>query len=210
MNINNIKAVVFDCDGVMFDTSMANRMFYNHLLEYFGKDLLTDEQFLNVHMFTVEQALKYLFPEMLDLDKVYSYINKMEYNNFIPFMTIEPDLKKLVLNLKKNGYITAVATNRTNTMKAILDVHGLLNDFDMVVTAANVKKPKPYPDELLKIQNKFNLKPDEILFIGDSKYDELAGLRAGTFFAAFKNSSLKADFYIDNLTGIQEILTIKT
>ena len=207
MNINNIKAVIFDCDGVMFDTSMANKMYYNHLLEYFGKDLLTDEQFFNVHMFTVEQALKYLFPEMSNLNKIYSYINTMKYNDFIPFMTIEPNLKKLILNLKKNGYITAVATNRTNTMTAILEVHEMLNDFDMVVTAANVKKPKPYPDQLLKIQNKFNLKPDEMLFIGDSKYDELAGSSAGIFFVAFKNSSLKADFYIDNLAGIQDILT---
>ena len=37
MDPSKIKAVVFDCDGVMFDTADANRRFYNEVLETFHK-----------------------------------------------------------------------------------------------------------------------------------------------------------------------------
>ena len=31
-----LKLVIFDCDGVMFDSKNANRVYYNHMLEKFG------------------------------------------------------------------------------------------------------------------------------------------------------------------------------
>ena len=71
MKISKIKAVVFDCDGVMFDTAMANRKFYNEVLTIFGKPKLNDEQFVNVHMMTVKGAIEYLFPEKEDLSDVF-------------------------------------------------------------------------------------------------------------------------------------------
>jgi len=56
-----VKVLVFDCDGVMFDTEKANRMYYNRILEQFGKSPLTQEQFEYVHMSTVKQALHFCF-----------------------------------------------------------------------------------------------------------------------------------------------------
>jgi len=32
---SNISAVIFDCDGVMFDSRQANINFYNHILSHF-------------------------------------------------------------------------------------------------------------------------------------------------------------------------------
>lgn len=208
MNLNILKAVIFDCDGVMFDTAEANKKFYNELLEYFGKAELTDKQFIKVHMFTVFQALEYLFPEMETLDKVYKRIKKIGYNKFIKYMRMETGFKKLLSELKNNGYIRGVATNRTDTMDKVLNDNNLTNDFDIVVTAADVESPKPAPDQLIKIMNHFDIKKDEILFIGDSEYDELAASNAGTLFAAFKNSSLKADFHFESMNQIGEILGI--
>ena len=83
MDLNNIKAVIFDCDGVMFDTAEANKKFYNELLEHFSKPKLTDEQFIKVHMFTVSQALDYLFPEQANLDEVYKMLKTIGYNKVI-------------------------------------------------------------------------------------------------------------------------------
>jgi len=57
MDISKIKAVVFDCDGVMFDTAVANRKYYDEVLQAFGKSALNDEQFVNVHMMTVKGAI---------------------------------------------------------------------------------------------------------------------------------------------------------
>jgi beta-phosphoglucomutase-like phosphatase (HAD superfamily) len=41
----SLKLVIFDCDGVMFDSMEANRKYYNFLLEKFGHPLIFLESF---------------------------------------------------------------------------------------------------------------------------------------------------------------------
>ncbi len=208
MEINQIKAVVFDCDGVMFDTADANRLFYNKVLAHFNRDPLTEKQFKNVHMFTVSAALSYLFPDKTNLDDVYAYMKGVGYFRFIKHMIIEPGFRKLLKKLAYSDYIRAIATNRMDTMPAVLEEHDLENQFDLVVTAADVKHPKPEPDQLLTIMDKFGLKPHEVLFIGDSEYDQMAALAAGVCFIAFKNRGLPADFHCDSMADVGKVINI--
>ncbi|MBT4874907.1 MAG: HAD family hydrolase, partial [Desulfobacula sp.] len=208
MDILKIKAVVFDCDGVMFDTALANRKYYDEVLQIFGKPRLNEEQFINIHMMTIRGAIEYLFPEMDDLSSVYDNLKNIGYKKFIKFMSMEKGLKELLIKLKDKGYIRGIATNRTNTMEKVLEDYGLEDYFEVVVTAAKVKKPKPDPEQLLLIMEKFELKPDEIFFIGDSDYDQQAAVRAKVRFAAFKNPDLKAEFYLESMDDIAEIFQI--
>ncbi|WP_299977162.1 HAD family hydrolase [Desulfobacula sp.] len=208
MDISKIKAVVFDCDGVMFDTAVANRKYYDEVLQTFGKPALNEEQFVNVHMMTIKGAIEYLFPEMDDLSSVYDRLKNIGYHKFIKYMIMEKDLKELLLKLEDNGYIRGIGTNRTNTMEKVLEDFHLEDYFEVVVTAAKVKNPKPDPEQLLLIMGKFDLQPDEILFIGDSDYDRQAAASAKVRFVAFKNSELKADFNVDSMDEIAEVLQI--
>lgn len=208
MEISKIKAVVFDCDGVMFDTAVANRKYYNEVLEKFNKPQLTEAQFVNVHMMTVKDAIVYLFPEMDDLSDVYGCLDTIGYHKFIQYMIPEKGLTNLLVKLKENGYIRGIATNRTNTMEKVLEDYNLNAYFEMVVTAATVKAPKPDPEQLLLIMEKYKLDPDQILFIGDSDYDRLAARNARTGFIAFKNPRLKADFNVESMGEIARILQI--
>ncbi|SMC79222.1 haloacid dehalogenase superfamily, subfamily IA, variant 3 with third motif having DD or ED [Desulfocicer vacuolatum DSM 3385] len=209
LNMESIKAVVFDCDGVMFDTSGANEMYYNMVLSHFGKPELTREQFVKVHMFTVQEALEYLFPELESLTPVYDFMGTMGYDQFIPHMAREKGLKKLLAALKEKGLIRAVATNRTNTMQAVLNAHELEDAFDMVVTAADVEHPKPSPEQLHAIMKRYSLVPGQMLFVGDSSYDQMAAGTAGVPFIAFKNKALEADFHVTSMARIGEIVGIK-
>ena len=63
---DTIKAVVFDCDGVMFDTADANRIYYNRVLANFNKQPLSEEQVVQVRVLK-----KAPHP-----DKILQYINK--------------------------------------------------------------------------------------------------------------------------------------
>ncbi|MBU8912082.1 MAG: HAD family hydrolase [Desulfobacterales bacterium] len=208
MDISKIKAVVFDCDGVMFDTATANRKYYDEVLQAFGKPVLNEEQFVNIHMMTIKGAIEYLFPEMDDLSSVYDRLKNIGYHKFIKHMIMEKGLKELLVKLKENGYIRGIGTNRTNTMENVLEVFHLEDYFEVVITAAKVKKPKPDPEQLLLIMRKFDLHPEEILFVGDSDYDRQAALKATVRFIAFKNPELKADFSVDSMDEIAEILQI--
>lgn len=204
-----IKAVIFDCDGVMFDTSDANRTYYNEVLAYFGKPALTQEQFVNVHMFTVKQAIEYLFPEEQNLDRVFMRLQEIGYHKFIRYMKMESGLISLLKALKSNGYIRAIGTNRTNTMAKVLEDYNLADYFEMVVTAADVEKPKPDPEQLLKIKERFFLDSEQMIFVGDSDYDQQAARSAGCWFIAFKSPLLEADLHVKSMDEIAKFLSIK-
>jgi beta-phosphoglucomutase-like phosphatase (HAD superfamily) len=55
--MKDIKVVIFDCDGVMFDTVKANTAYYNSVLRHFGKPDMTPEQFAYSHMHTADDAM---------------------------------------------------------------------------------------------------------------------------------------------------------
>ncbi len=208
MNISKIKAVVFDCDGVMFDTALANRKYYDEVLSGFGKPPLTREQFVNVHMMTVTAAIDYLFSDMDDLTPVYESLKNIGYHKFIQYMKMEAGLVDLLLKLKKCGFIRGIGTNRTNTMEKVLADYNLEQYFEIVVTAASVKNPKPDPEQLLLIMDQLNLNHEQLLFVGDSDYDRQAAVSANVRFIAFKNLELKADWNVKSMGEIAEILMI--
>ena len=71
--MNKLKLVIFDCDGVMFDSKNANKQYYNHILEELGYPPMTAEELDFVHIHNVMRSVKYLLrnhPE--DIDKAES------------------------------------------------------------------------------------------------------------------------------------------
>lgn len=202
--MNRIKVIAFDCDGVMFDTAKANRAYYNQILRHFGKAEMTPGQFAYSHSHTADQSLAYLFADKQSLEAAQSYRKTMSYEPFFKEMEIEPHLKPLLATLRSR-YKTAVATNRTDTMQGVLRAFGLENSFDLVVTAADVARPKPFPDPLLKVLDYFRISPDQALYVGDSEVDEAAAKAAGIPLIAYKNPLLDATFHIDGLNEIETL-----
>lgn len=203
--METIKVVAFDCDGVMFDTLNTNRIYYDHILNHFNRPGMTQKQLDYVHMHTAEEAIARLFEDEENIEAVKNYYNNLSYVPFLKYMEIEPFLLPLLKSLK-GRYKTAVATNRTNTMSYVLSEHNLEECFDIVVTALDVDRPKPHPDSIEKVIRHFDIEPVNMIYIGDSKLDELAAKAAGVLFVAYNNSSLSADFHITRLIEIENIL----
>jgi phosphoglycolate phosphatase-like HAD superfamily hydrolase len=203
--MKNIQVVIFDCDGVMFDTSNANTQYYNHILSHFGKPQMTPEQFAFSHMHTVDQALAHLFDDAAELAAATDYRKQMSYLPFLAYMQIEPDLKPLLKRIRPRCK-TAIATNRTDTMNRVLENHGLKPLFDLVVTALDVRHPKPQPDQLVKILAHFACQPRQALYVGDSELDQKAAGAAGVPFVAYANRSLAADHHVSRLGEIAALL----
>ena len=195
---DNVKVIIFDCDGVMFDSRKANIAFYNTILARFEKPQLTDDAVEVVHMSTAEESINYLFRDDPHLQEAQKYRKLLDYQQFIPFMTMEPFLDEVLEALKKK-YKLAVATNRTNTIHPILKVFKLDHFFDKVVSALDVNNPKPHPEAVFKIVNHFGIDAREAIFVGDSPVDRETALNAKVFFVAYKSPHLQADHNIDDL-----------
>ncbi len=205
MNPDHIIVVTFDCDGVMFDSSFANRAYYNHLLGQFGLPAMTTAQFAYTHMHTVDESLAFLIQDPTILAEAHRYRRHMSYLSFIELMVPEPHLQGLLDKLRPD-YKTAIATNRTDTMDRVLAVHHLENQFDRVVTALDVVHPKPHPDQLLVILDYFAIGPSQMLYIGDSSVDATAAQAAQVPFAAYGNPDLQADIHINSLQQVATLL----
>ena len=205
--LKNIKVIAFDCDGVMFDTINTNKVYYNFILKNFNMPEMTKEQLAYVHMHTAHKSIYHLLKTSTITKEVLLYCKDLDYSQFFKYMEIEPFLKPLLKKLQ-GRYKTAIATNRTDTMVPILIKHNIAEYFDIVITAMDVKHPKPAPDPLIKILDHFKIKPENLIYIGDSKLDETAALSAGVVFAAYRNYPLKADFHITSLREFKEIFDL--
>jgi phosphoglycolate phosphatase len=210
MKPNTTKVIIFDCDGVLFDSREANIAFYNQILSQFHLPPLTTAEIEYVHVSTAEEAFRYLISRRDSdvVDKVLAQRPRVDYTPFIHLMKMEPNLREL-LNALPRQIKRAVSTNRSYTIGDVLRTHGLEEEFDLVVSALDVKNPKPHPESALKILRHFAVAPSEALFVGDSEMDQRSAQGAEILFIAYKNPSLQADYYIDDLLAIKEIITSK-
>ena len=206
--MEQIKVVIFDCDGVMFDSRGANEAYYNHILDHFGRPRMNREECDYVHMHTAEQSIQHLLRNDSRLKDALAYWQRMNYLPFIPLMKVEPYLKAFLEYLRPT-YKTAISTNRSDTMGPVLAEHGLDGYFDIVVSCLDVKHPKPDPESLIKILDHFGLSPHQAIYIGDSEIDESAARAAGIPLVAYKNSALSAAYHVTHFKEIEDLLEKK-
>ncbi len=205
-----LTLIVFDCDGVLFDSREANRIYYNDLLEAFDCPSLDDTELEFVHSHNVNNSVAHIFrkyPE-IDLDAVHQRRQATSYTPYLSFMKMEPDLKEF-LNLVEPKYRLAISTNRTTTMKPLLETYGLSDYFELVVTSMDVEHPKPAADALLKIFSHFGCGPEETIFIGDSEVDRQHTENAGVELIAFKNENLSAAYHVQSFMEVLDLEPFK-
>lgn len=206
--MGGVRILAFDCDGVLFDTEAANKAFYNQILAHFNRPPMTEAQFAHAQMHTVDQAMANLFPDAEACAKAQAYRKETGYEPFIPYMEMAPDLIA-VLEKYQSVLSLAVATNRSDTMGRVLEIHGIAHYFDLVVTALDVKNPKPHPEALLKVLAHFDAAPAEMVYVGDSLLDAQAAEAAGVPFVAYGNYEISGNHHIQRLSELDAIIRLK-
>jgi phosphoglycolate phosphatase len=200
------RAVIFDCDGVMFDSKDSNVAYYNHILNHFGYPPMGEEDHRYIQMATGEQSVRYLFRNYPEEDEAEAYRRVMDYTQFLDKLRMEPGLDEILFSLKGRVKL-AVATNRSTTIHRVLDHFGLSRYFDLVLSSFDVKRPKPDPECLETILDTFFIRREEALYVGDSEIDAETASAAQVPFAAFKNASLRASFHVRSMVELAAVLS---
>lgn len=188
MKRTSYKAVIYDCDGVMFDSFDANLRFYQRIMEVMGKPPLDrgDEEHMRVlHTFANREVLAYFFPDRSDFQRAVAAASSIDYRDLVPYMVMEEGLRETLDRLSGRVEL-AVCTNRSTSMDMVLESFDLATYFGCVMTASKVSNPKPHPEPLLKILHHYDIGPGEALFVGDSEVDSLAATAAKVTFVAYK------------------------
>jgi phosphoglycolate phosphatase-like HAD superfamily hydrolase len=186
--MNRFKAVIYDCDGVMFDSFEANFAFYGRIMAMMGKPSLDrgDRELMRIlHTFASREVFHHIFPDAVTWGEAMRCASSINYRELTPFMLMEEGFIE-TLDLLLDCMGLAVCTNRCTSINAVLECFNLGGYFDIVMNAAKVENPKPHPEPLLKIIDHFRIDPDEALFVGDSEVDRQTAVAAGVPFVAYK------------------------
>jgi HAD superfamily hydrolase (TIGR01549 family) len=184
----NPKGIVFDCDGVLFESKSANLAYYNEVLRAFDVAPVTLDQHERAHICHTA-ATPQVFAALLGPERAalaIQMVAKLDYKKFIPFMTPEPQMQEVIAALAER-YPLAVATNRGTSMAEILMHFDLSPYFKVVITSRDVLRPKPFPDMLHLAAQRLGIVEKELLFVGDSELDAAAAEAAGMPFIAYRS-----------------------
>lgn len=202
MREREVKAVLFDLDGVLIDSSYAWIRAFNDALVHFGLNPISKKEFSKIFGNPIEKDKEMFFKKqsIREIESAYNFYFKKRQNHVILFPEVISVLKKLKSKRIKIGLIT-------NSTKEI--AYGNLNHFklkkyfDAVVTMNDVKKRKPNPEMILKACRILNVNPRNTILVGDTKNDMIAGKRAGCTTVGYK---VKGDYRINRLNEILKTL----
>lgn len=201
------KAVIYDCDGVMFDSFEANLAFYQRIMRVMGRAPLdrADEEHMRVlHTYANREVLAHFFPDPAEWEEAVRQAGAIDYRELVPLMVMEEGFRETLETL--NGRVgLAVCTNRSTSMEMVLESFDLARYFGIVMTASKVANPKPHPEPLIKVLRHYGIASAEALFVGDSDVDRQAAQAAGVPFVAYK-ADLSAHARIESHSEILGLL----
>lgn len=109
-----------------------------------------------------------------------------------------PGAEELLRALHGHGVKTAiVSTKRGDTIQYIMERYHLLDQLEFVIGSEDVHAPKPDPQGLNMALERMGLKPEELLFCGDTVLDAGAAKNAGCPFCAVLNGTTPAGDFAD-------------
>lgn len=209
------KAVIFDMDGVLFDTEG----FYYRRREIFFNDKgisikhIPPAFFIGVNMKQVWQKIledDYANWDVEQLQKDYtSYKNKhpLPYQNLI-----FPDVKVILEKLKQHQFKIALASSSTKSdILLALNKTGIYDYFDLVLSGEEFPESKPHPAIYNEAAYQLGFPKSELLIIEDSEKGIAAGVSAGIEVWAIKDRTFglnqrAASRLFSNLTEVVDFL----
>lgn len=178
----SLRLVIFDCDGVLFDSEPANLAFYREVLRRAGAPPMPESAEAAYHSLASAQLFDKLFahdPELLA--RVKQVARETEYAPFFPLMQPKPLLRETLAKLRER-HATAMATNRGQTTQGVIEHFAMRDLFDLAVGVLDVARPKPHPDMLLHCLAHFGVEPGDAVYVGDQPTDLEAAEGAGIGF----------------------------
>ena len=167
-----IEAVVFDMDGVLFDTERLIGACWNKIAHAMG--ICEIESLLHACIGTNKKATKALFLKKLGEDFDFDYFDKQVHEAF--FKQVEEEglpiklgVHELLEHLKGAGIKIGLASSTYEAgVRSHLKRAGIEGYFEVVVGGDMVKASKPDPEIYLTACKKLRVEPKYAIAIEDS------------------------------------------
>jgi beta-phosphoglucomutase family hydrolase len=180
--LNNIRAFIFDMDGVIVDSNPLHRVAWEEHNRRHGIDT-TEEMQRRMYGKRNDQIVRDFFGECLSDDEVFAHGAQKEslYREMLrPWLeaALVPGLKEFLE--RHRGVPAAVATNaEPANVDLVLGDAGLRGYFSAIVDGHQVANPKPHPEVYLRAAELLGVAPECCVVFEDSHAGVQAGLAAG-------------------------------
>ena len=177
-----IKAVIFDMDGVLLDSeSVCDRCFEQAAIEQNIEDrkpIIEDARGMGKPSFMDFIAKTYgdkIDTELLwnRASELFHIVEDKEGLSLLPFV------KEILEYLKPNYKIALASSTRRSSVERQMKATGIWDFFDVTVCGDDVQNTKPSPEIYQKAVKDLNLLPENCLAVEDSLNGIKSGISAG-------------------------------
>jgi HAD superfamily hydrolase (TIGR01509 family) len=177
-----IRAVVFDLDGLMFNTELIYDKVGDELLLRRGK-VMSAELKLAMIGRRAEESLGL----MIDMHGLNDTIADLITESHLLFFEAAadklapmPGLHELLEFIEANKLLKAVATSSSHQyVRRVVGPFGLLEKFPVILASEDVIQGKPHPEIYLKAADRLGVEPGEMMVLEDSQNGTNAAAAAG-------------------------------
>lgn len=185
------KLIMFDLDGTLIETASEIKDAVNDTLSHFQLQHVTQEQVNDwighgTHRLLIKALANIKNCEISEIEswnelKNISQVFNIHYQKRCGTSSqLYPHVKTVLKHLVLNNIRIAVVTNKESIYThTILKQHQLDEVFDVVISGDSLDTKKPNPAGIQYCLNKFQLQPNQALFVGDSSIDAQTARNAG-------------------------------
>ncbi|WP_163409067.1 HAD family hydrolase [Flavobacterium ajazii] len=179
------KGIIFDLDGTLVNSLEDISDAMNKVLQ--GLNFSTHTY--DTYQYFIGSGLRNLVSKALpatnNSDEEIEICFERMINEYREICTLKTKpyegIVELLENLTSKNIKMAVFSNKADELTKKIALEIFPNQFDTAVGLSTEALKKPNPFEALEISKKWNLKPEEILFVGDSDIDMQTAVNAKMF-----------------------------
>ncbi|MBO4718650.1 MAG: HAD-IA family hydrolase [Prevotella sp.] len=198
------KAVLFDMDGVLYDSMPNHAIAWQQSMAQFGIQMTSDDAYATEGargVDTIRQMVQH--QQGRDIDETeaqHMYDVKSQIFHSLPEAPIMPGIFNLMQQIQADGIQIGVVTGsgQRPLIQRILSDFKDFVDEGHITTAYDVKRGKPNPDPyLMGLKKAGNLKPYEAIVVENAPFGIRAGVAAKIFTIAVNTGPLPAQVLLD-------------
>jgi len=190
-DMNPIKAVIFDMDGVLIEAKEWHYEALNRALGLFGFDISRHDHLVTFDGLSTKQKLAMLTKSRGLPASLHGFLNELKqaYTTEFVHTRCKPTFQHefALSNLRSRGYRLAVASNSVrNTVDLMMSKSALDQYLEFSLSNQDVRQGKPSPEIYLQAMERLGVKPTETLILEDNEHGIAAALASGAHLMTIK------------------------
>ncbi len=180
--MNHIKAVIFDFDYTLADSSEGAFECINFALDEMGLNRVSAEAACRTIGLSLHETFLTLgeHHEPHRCEEFHQLFVRRADDVMVNLTVLYDSVPTMIEKLREQGLrLAIVSTKYRRRIHGVLQREDLLHGFQLIIGGEDVKHHKPHPQGLFEALERLECSPESIVYVGDSVIDAELAKRAG-------------------------------